>query len=90
MALRSILEVCDREMVYKLGGMICEPWWWQTSARKQLSATLEDILAAPSARRWKSGRRGKVKRGREVVDSDTGSNGYRYAGTETGDARVTK
>ena len=51
-ALRSILEICDREKVYKVGGRRRGPWWRQTADQEQLSATLEDILAASMARRW--------------------------------------
>ena len=51
-ALRSILEICDREKVYKVGGRRRGPWWRQTADQEQLSATLEDILAAARARRW--------------------------------------
>ena len=54
-----ILEVCDRDMGYTGGGRRREPWWRQTAARKQLSATLKDISAAARERRCKSGRCGK-------------------------------
>ena len=57
---------------------------------KQLSATLEDILAATRARRWESGMRSEGGGGREVAESDAGIDGPQYAGTETGDARVGK
>ena len=45
-ALRPILEVCDRETGYEGGVILQEPWWRQTATRKQLRATLKDILAA--------------------------------------------
>ena len=56
-----------------------------------MSATLKDILAAARERRWKFGRRGKSGGGEMgVEDSEygAGSDGYRYSGTETGDAQV--
>ena len=56
--LRPILEVCDRETGYEGGGRRREPWWRETAARKQLSATLKDISSAERERYWKSGRRG--------------------------------
>ena len=56
-ALRPILEVCDRETGYEGGGRIQDPWWRQTADRKKLSATLKDILEAARERRWKYGRR---------------------------------
>ena len=70
------------------GGGGRDPWWWQTAARKQLSATLEEILASAWARLWESGRRGKIGGGRYVAESDAGSKGHRYSGTEIGDSRV--
>ena len=45
-ALRPILEVCERETGYDVEGRRQNPWWRQTAARKQLSATLKEILAA--------------------------------------------
>ena len=45
-ALHPILEVCDRETGYKGGGRRHESWWRYTVARKQMSATLREILAA--------------------------------------------
>ena len=48
--LQPILEVCDMEKGYKGWERFREPWWWQTAARKQLSCTLKDILAAARAR----------------------------------------
>ena len=42
-ALRPILEVCDRETGYEGGGRLREPWWRQMAVRKQLSATLKKI-----------------------------------------------
>ena len=46
--------------------------------RKQMSATLEEILAASMARNWEYGRRGDGGGGREVAESDAGSNGTWY------------
>ena len=43
---RTILEVCDRKTSYEEGGRLKKPWWRQMAARKQLSATLKDILEA--------------------------------------------
>ena len=85
-----ILEIYDRELGYEGGGRRREPWWRQTAARKQLSVTLEDILVVTRVWRWESGRRGGGRGGREVAESDTGSNGPWYAGTEIGDYRVGK
>ena len=55
-----------------------------------MGATLKDILLAARDRRWKSVRHGGGGGGTEVADSesDTGRNGPRYAGTETGDAQA--
>ena len=39
-------------------GKLWEPWWRQTRSRKELSATLKEILADTRERRWKSGRCG--------------------------------
>ena len=39
-----IYKVCDREVGYEGGGRRRDPWWQQTSARKQLRVTLEEIL----------------------------------------------
>ena len=47
--LLPILEVCDRETGYKVGRHR-EILWRQTAARNQLSATLEEILAAARER----------------------------------------
>ena len=46
MALRPILEVCDIDTGYKGGGRLRDPWWRKTSARKQLSAKLKEILVS--------------------------------------------
>ena len=54
-ALRPKLEVFNRETGYEGGGRHHEPWWRQTAARDQLSATLEDLLSASSERRQESG-----------------------------------
>ena len=40
-ALRTTLEVCDKEKGYEGGGRLWERWWRQTAAQKQLSATLK-------------------------------------------------
>ena len=87
-ALRPILEIYDRDTGYEGGGRRREPCWRKTASQKQLNVALEDILALPRARRCESGRRGEGGGGREVAESDAGSDGPRYAGTETGDARV--
>ena len=60
-ALFPVLEVCDRDTGYEEGGRRQEPWWRQMASRKQLSATLKDILALAMERRWKSYRRGGGK-----------------------------
>ena len=59
-------------------------------ARKQLSATLKDILAVARERRWKSERRGWDGGDRDAEESEDGARRYwsRNAGTETGDAQV--
>ena len=85
---RPIIEVCDRDTGYKRGGRRREPWWRKTAARKQLSATLEEILAEARARRWEFRRNGEDGGCREVAESDAGSDRPWYAGTKTGDARV--
>ena len=59
-ATRPILEVCERETGYEGGGRLKESWWRQMAARKQLIATLKEILMAARERCWKSGRRGKI------------------------------
>ena len=59
MALRPILEFCDKDTGYEVGGRRREPCWWKTTSREYLSATLKEILVAARAQRWKSGRRGK-------------------------------
>ena len=48
--LRPILEVFYEETGYKGGKRHREPWGWQTAARKQLSAILENIFSAARAR----------------------------------------
>ena len=53
-----------------------------------MSATLEDILAAARARHWVSGRCGEGRGGREVAESDAGSDGPWCSGTDIGDAQV--
>ena len=91
--LRPILEVCDRETGYEGGGRRREPWRRQTSARNQLGAMLKEILAAARERRIKYGRRGKSgggDRDKEESENGAGRDGYRYAGTETGDTQLQK
>ena len=58
-ALRPILEVCDKETAYERGGRQREPWWCQTVAKNQLSAMLKEILVAARERCWKFGRHGE-------------------------------
>ena len=84
------MEIYDMETGYNGGGRRRDPRWKKTTGRKQLSATLEEILAAVRARHWESIRSGEGGGGREVVESDTGSDGPWYDGTETGEARVGK
>ena len=88
--LYPMLEVCNRQTGYKGGGRLRDPWWRQTAAIKQLSATLKCILAAEMEQRWKSGRRGGGGGNRDADDSDdgAGSDGSRDAGTQTGDTHV--
>ena len=57
-----------------------------TAAWKQLSATLEEISAAARVRQWKFGRSGKGRGGGKVEEYESGNEGPRYAGTETGEA----
>ena len=54
MALSPILEVCDRETCYKVGGRRRDPWCHQMASQNQLSTTLEEILAAEMVGRWES------------------------------------
>ena len=82
--MKKILEVYGRDMGYKGEGSHREPWWPQTAARKQLSDTLEDILAATRPRRSKYRRRVNIRVCHEVADSDAGRNGHWYDGTDTG------
>ena len=88
--LRLILEIHDSDTGYEGVGSLQEPWWRQPVARKQLIVMLEDILAAARERCWGSGRRGKGGGGREVAESNAGSNGIMYDETETGDSGVGK
>ena len=83
-----ILETCDRDTGYEGGRKQREPWWRQTAAQKQISSTLEEILAEARALCWESGWHGEVGGVRELAESDTGSNYPRYSETETCDARV--
>ena len=41
---------------------------------------------AARARRWEYGRRGEIRGQEEVAESESGREGSRYSGTETGDA----
>ena len=43
---------------------------------------------AARARRWESSRRGEGGGDREIEESDAGSDGTQYSGTETGDSQV--
>ena len=87
-ALRLILEVCDRETGYEGGGRRRETWWQERADRKQLIETLEEILVAARAQRRESGRHGEVGEGGEVADYYLGIKGTWYVGTETGDSQV--
>ena len=58
-ALRPMLEVCDRDTGCEGGGRSRELWWRKTVARKQMSAMLKEISMAARERRWKYGRRGR-------------------------------
>ena len=42
-ALRTILEICNRETGYNRRGRRRETWWRKMAAHKQLLASLEDI-----------------------------------------------
>ena len=68
LALCPILEVCNRETDYEGGGTIREPWWRQTAARKQLSATFKEILAVARDQRWKYCRCGKSRGDRDAEE----------------------
>ena len=50
-ALRPILEFCDRETGYEGRERRWYPWWRQTAARKQLSDTFKNISEAARERR---------------------------------------
>ena len=91
-ALRPILEVCNRETGYEGRGRRRETWWWKTAARNQLSATLKYILVAERERCWKSSRRGGGGGDRDAEDLEdgAGSNGSQDAGTDKGDDQVGK
>ena len=52
LALMQILEVYNGYMGYEVGGSHREPWWRKTADLKQMSATLEDILAVARVRLW--------------------------------------
>ena len=92
MALRPILEVCDKDTGYEGGGRRRGTWWRQTVARKQLSATLKYISPAAREWRWKSGRRGRGEGYRKVaeLESDAGSDGPWNDGMESCDSQVGK
>ena len=51
-SLIPIMDICNRETGYEVGGRCIETWWRQTAAQKQLSATLEEILVAARAECW--------------------------------------
>ena len=89
-ALCPILEVYDKEKGYEGGGRRREPWWRQTVAINQLSATLTDISAAARKRRWKYGRRGGGRGDRDAEESEEGAGRDRSRDDrkETGDAQV--
>ena len=70
--LRPIIEVCDMETSYEGGGRRRDPWWRQTAARKEISATLENILAERRTWQWESGRCGNGRGGGEVTYYDSG------------------
>ena len=85
-----ILDICNRETGYERGGRLREPWKQKTAAWKQMSATLEDILAVARARRLESDRNGEGGGGIEVAESDAGSDEPWYDRIETGEVRVTE
>ena len=60
--------------------------------QKSDGATLKDISAAARERRWRYVRRGGGGGDRDAYESEygAGSDGYWYAGTETGDSQVGK
>ena len=89
-ALRSILDIFDRNVGYKGWGRRRELWRRQTAARKQLTTMLEGISAVARARLWESIRNSKGGEGREVAEYDSGSNRPRYARTETDESQVVK
>ena len=45
-ALKSIMEVCDKETCYEIGGRLHDTWLRKTAARKQMSDMLKYILTA--------------------------------------------
>ena len=87
-----ILEVCDKDTCYEVGGRRREPWWRQRTARTQMSATLKEILASARDWYWKSGRRDRGGDDRDAAESEDGAgrNGYRGAGTDTGGSQLGK
>ena len=82
----------QQKIGYTEGGRRRETWWRQTADSKQLNDTLKDIFMEARDWRRKSGRRGKGGGGKDVADSESnaGSDGPWYDGTETGDAQVGK
>ena len=90
MELCPILEDCDTEIGCEGGGRLREQWWRQTEAKKQLRDMVKDILVAARERRRKSGSHGRGGGDRDAEESEDRevSNGYRDAGTDTGDAQV--
>ena len=64
--LRPIPDICDRETGYEGWRRRYEPWWRHTADRKQLGATLKEILSEARARRWDFGRHDEGGGGREV------------------------
>ena len=89
-ALRSIIYIFESELGYEGGGMRRDLWRRQTAYWKQLSATLEDILAAARAQRWGFIRSSEGRGVREVAESNAGSNGPRYFEVDTGESWVGK
>ena len=84
----SIPPLLYREAGYEGNGRLHELLWRQTASWKHLSETLEETLEAARAQRWESGKCGEDGVGREVAESDAGSNRPWYSGTETGDSQV--
>ena len=66
-ALRPVLEVCNRGAGYEGGGRRRDLLWRQTADQKQLKATLEDILEAARERRRESSRHVEGEGGGKVA-----------------------